>query len=125
MPYVTVFDVTQKPFEWWWSAVGLIFVVIGVLLIKFGSRLVRNKNGEGLGSAFTVDSRLLGWFFIIFASGWTLLAFSSTYSTYREYVHAYQTGQYSVIEGVVESARRNSATQITWYLQGSTRALTL
>jgi hypothetical protein len=93
--------VTQKPFEWWWSAFGLIFVVIGVLLIKFGSR-DRNKNGELLGAAFAVDSRLLGWFFIISASGWILLAFIFTYSTYREFVHAYQTGQYSVIEGVIE-----------------------
>ena len=102
MPYVTVFDITQKPFEWWWAAFGLIFVVIGAVLIKTGPKLDRNKSGKKFGLTFPVDSRLLGWFFVIFASGWTLVAFSSTYSTYREYVQAYQTGRYSVVEGLVE-----------------------
>jgi hypothetical protein len=102
MPYVTVFDITQKPFEWWWLAFGLIFVVIGVVLIRFGPKLDRDKNGKRFGLTFAIDSRLLGWFFVIFASGWTLFAFGEAYSTYHEYVHAYQTGQYSVVEGLVE-----------------------
>ena len=61
-----------------------------------------HKNRKGLGLVFAIDSRLLGWFFIIFASFWTLLAFGFMYSSYREYTAAYRTGQYSVVEGTVE-----------------------
>jgi hypothetical protein len=102
MPYENVFDITQKPFEWWWPAFGLIFVAIGIALIAFGSKINRNKNPKNLGFSLSVDSRFLGLFFVVFASGWTLLAFGGTYSSYRDYLHAYQTGQYSVIEGPVE-----------------------
>ena len=102
MPYVTVFDITQKPFAWWWPALGLIFVVIGVFLIKFGPKLDRNKNLKKPGFSLAVDSRLIGWFFVVFASGWTLFAFGGTYSTYRDSVQAYRTGQYSMVEGFVE-----------------------
>ena len=54
------------------------------------------------GLNFAIDSRLIGWFFVVFASSWTLVAFGGTYSTRREAVQAYRTGQYSVVEGLVE-----------------------
>jgi hypothetical protein len=102
MPYVTVFEITQKPFEWWWPAFGLIFVVIGSFLIKFGPWFDRNKDLKKPGLNFAIDSRLIGWSFVVFASGCTLFALGGTYSTYREAVQAYRTGQYSMVEGVVE-----------------------
>lgn len=102
MPYITVFEITQKPFEWWWPAFGLLFVAIGAFLIRFGPKLDRNKDLKKPRFSLAVDSRLIGWFFVIFASGWTLLAFGGTYSSYREYAQAYRTGQYSVVEGPVE-----------------------
>lgn len=102
MPYETVFEVTQKPFEWWWPAFGLIFVVIGVFLIKFGPKLDRNKNRKDIRLTFAISPKLLGWFFVVFASLWTLIAFGSTYSSYRELLEAYRTGRYSVVEGIVE-----------------------
>ena len=102
MPYVTVFDITQKAFEWWWFALGLIFVFVGIVLIKYGLKLGGNKTGKGFGLPFAFDSRLLGWFFVIFASFWTLLSFGSMYCSYREYTAAYRSGQYSVVEGTVE-----------------------
>jgi hypothetical protein len=102
MPYVTVFDITQKPFEWWWPAFGLIFVVIGVFLIKFGPKIDRNKNLKKPGFSLAVDSRLIGWSFVVFASGWTLFAFGGAYFDYRDSVQAYRTGQYSMVEGLVE-----------------------
>jgi len=97
MPYVTVFDITQKPFEWWWSAFGLMFVAIGLVLIRFGPQIDRFASGA--------PARIVGWFFVIFASGWTLLAFGGTYIKYLEYRRAYQNGQYSIVRGLVEDFR--------------------
>lgn len=91
MPYVTVFDISQKPFEWWWPAFCFFFAIIGIAFIKFGDRLGVSK-----------DVKWVGWFFVIFGSGTTLAVLSLTYSTYREYLNVYRTGQYSVAEGVVE-----------------------
>jgi len=101
MPYETVFEITQKPFDWR-PAFGLIFVVIGVLLIIFGPRLDRGKNGKHFGLTFAISPKLLGWFFVIFASFCMLVAFGATYASNRELVQAYRTGKYSVVEGIVE-----------------------
>jgi len=105
MPYETVFEITQKHFEWWWPAFGLIFVAIGVTVIEFGPKLDKRQNGKQFGITFTIEPRLLGWVFVIFASGWTLLVFVFTYSSYRESIEAYRTGKYSIVEGVVEDFR--------------------
>ena len=91
MPYVTVFDISQKPFEWWWSAVGLLFVIVGIVVLKYGRWLSTSK-----------DQKLWGWFFVVFGSGATFVIFVLTYATYDEYLQAYKTGQYSMVEGVVE-----------------------
>jgi hypothetical protein len=105
MPYETVFEITQKPFEWWWPAFGLIFAALGVIFIKFGSRLDRSQNRKQFGLTFSIEPRLLGWIFVIFASGWTLLVFVLTYSSYKQYIETYRTGKYSIVEGVVEDFR--------------------
>jgi Na+/melibiose symporter-like transporter len=108
MAYHTVFEITQKPFEWRYSAFGFIFVAIGVVCIIFGPQLARMNASKPNGLAwlfkprFAVKPQYLGWFFVIFASFWTLVAFISTYSSYRECREAYRTGQYSVVEGTVE-----------------------
>jgi hypothetical protein len=108
MPYNTVFEITQKPYEWRYSAFGLIFVTIGVVFIVWGPQLDRLTARKWTGLSFWLKPRFafkpqyLGWFFVIFASFWTLLAFASTYSSYRNCRDAYQTGRYSVVEGFVE-----------------------
>jgi len=102
MPYETVFEITQKPYQWWWPAIGLVFLIIGVVFIRFGPRLDRNKNGNKFGLSFVIPPKPLGWFFVIFASFWTLVAFSLTYSSYLKLVGAYRAGRYSVVEGTVE-----------------------
>jgi hypothetical protein len=73
-----VFDISQKPFAWWWSSIGLVFVAVGVVLVKYGRVLPRRivfVRGRRALSA-EEDSKILGWCFIIFGSAVTLALFS-------------------------------------------------
>jgi hypothetical protein len=83
--YTTVFDITQKGFDWWFPAFGLIFIFLGPIVVRRNK--ARNK---------------WAFFFVIFASLWSLLSFSSMYPRYRNLQRAYQAQQYLVVEGPVE-----------------------
>jgi hypothetical protein len=90
--YKTVFEITNKGFDWWFPAVGLGFLALGAILIKVG----KVCQWRGFQSA-------TGYFMVAFASLWTLLTFGSTFPEYYEAHKAYRTGQYSVVEGPVEN----------------------
>jgi hypothetical protein len=92
MPYVTVFEITQKPFQWWFSGFGLIFVVIGIAFVLVGKKWPSQKG-----------AKITGYFMLIFASLWTVLAFTSTFAQYRKCTEAYRVGHYAVAEGYVEN----------------------
>jgi hypothetical protein len=94
MPYVTVFEISQKPFEWHWASIGLLFVALSIGLIKFGPRWSPGK-----------DARILGCAMLVFASCLTLIGLGITYSERRELLTAYSSGQYSMAEGVIEDFR--------------------
>jgi hypothetical protein len=84
--YTTVFDISQKGFDWWFPAFGLIFVVLGPIIVR------KHK-----------ASNKWAFFFVIFASLWSLISFSSMYPRYRYLQRAYQTHQYLLVEGPVEA----------------------
>jgi hypothetical protein len=91
MPYVTVFEVTDKPFQWWFAASGLAIVAFGVVMF-----LATRKHAA---------SRFRRAFFLLFfASGlsWSVGAFTSTYPEYRQCLAAYRSGHCSLVEGEVE-----------------------
>jgi hypothetical protein len=92
MPYVTVFEITQKPFQWWFGAFGLIFVVIGIASVLIGKRWPSQKR-----------AKITDYFMLVFASLWTMVAFASTFAEYRKCTEAYRTGSYAVVEGNVEN----------------------
>lgn len=78
MPYLTVFDISQKAVQWWWPAIGLLFVVLGIGSIKYGRLLPRRIlviRGRRVLSA-DEDSKILGWCLIIFGLVVTLALFS-------------------------------------------------
>jgi len=83
--YTTVFEVTQKGFDWLFPAFGLIFVFFGPLILR------RHKGSYKWVYAI-----------VIFASLWSLLSFSFMYSRYRDFRRAYHARQYLVVEGAVE-----------------------
>jgi len=86
--YRTVFEISQKGFEWWFPAGGLGFVVLGVLSTKF----VKSR-------------KRFGYFMVGFATLWTLTVGGSMSVGYYKAHKAYRTGQYSVVEGAVENFR--------------------
>ena len=92
MPYVTVFEITQKPFEWWFPAVGLLAVPVGVAMI-----LVARKWPS------QTRAKVTGYFFVIFGSVWSIATFVGTFSQYRKCIDAYRTRTYQVVEGTVEN----------------------
>ena len=92
--YKTVFEITNKGFDWWFPAAGLGFVVLGAILVKVG----KVRQWRGL-------QRFTGYFMVGFAALWTLLAFGLMFPEYYEAHEAYRTGRYSVVEGPVENFR--------------------
>src|SRR6266404_6119686 len=96
MPYVTVFDISQKPFEWWWSAIGIVIFGLGIILIKVVSRWPNQKHGK------LIDAKLVGWVMVLFGPIWIVVVYNSTRSMWSELRSAYNTGQYSLVEGVIE-----------------------
>jgi hypothetical protein len=95
MPYKTVFEITKEPFQWWFPAYGLIFIVIGTVLIFVGKKWPSFP--------MTKRAKWLGYFFVPFASLWTVVAFLSTYTIYRAAIDSYLSNNTEIIEGVVEN----------------------
>src|ERR1700704_1644883 len=91
MPYVTVFEITQKPFQWWFSAFGLIFIVIGTVFLLIAIKWPSQERAKRTGLVM-----------VIFASFWSLGTFVWTFSQYRKCMKVYRTGSYNVVEGHVE-----------------------
>jgi hypothetical protein len=95
MPYETVFEISRKPFPWWFPACGLAVVAFGWLLAK---RVIRSRSASGTGRKW------VGWSIMGIGLLWTI-CFASVYSKYHRYNSAYRSGQYSVVEGIVEDFR--------------------
>src|ERR1700723_2553793 len=92
MPYNTIFEISHKPFPWWFPACGLLVIAFGCLIQKgvIPTRASRRRE------------KSWGWPVIIFGALWTVLVFGFMYAKYARYNEAYRNGQYSVIEGTVE-----------------------
>ena len=89
-----VFDLPQKGFEWWFPAFGLIFVVIGGVIVWLG----RTKNWRR-------SRRFVEHFMIGFACLWSGVTFSTTFREYVVLRSAYRRSQLSVVEGPVTNFR--------------------
>jgi hypothetical protein len=92
MPYETIFEISHKPFPWWFPACGLLIIAFGYLIQK---GVIPTRASARGGKSW-------GWPVIIFGVLWTTLAFGFAYSKYARYNKAYRNSQYSVIEGTVE-----------------------
>jgi hypothetical protein len=94
MSYITVFEITEKPFEWWFSAIGLIGVALGILIVLVGRKWPSRRR-----------SVLSGYVMAAFCALWSTAAFIASYSQYRNCMDAYQSKTYQIAEGRIEDFR--------------------
>lgn len=90
MDYVTVFDISKQPFEWWWPAIGIAIFAIGIILIKFVSKRPSQKN-----------AKIIGWVMVVLGPIFTIVVYNSQNSMWADWRSAYDRGAYSTVEGVV------------------------
>jgi hypothetical protein len=101
MRYETVFEITQIPWQWWWSLCGEPLIAIGVYLIRskrlwfYGRGTEPPKNPD---PDLKLVSKLLSWCFLLFSVGATVMAFWGTRPDYE----SLRTGSYRVAQGVVD-----------------------
>ena len=92
----TVFDISQHGFEnWWFSAIGLLPIIIGFSTAYIFPEKIRKLNPE----FSTTPSKIFFGLGIIF----TLFAFAGTGLNYLNLHNALAFGQYKTVEGVVEN----------------------
>jgi hypothetical protein len=90
--YTTFFDVTNTTYgNWWFGLVGLVFVGVGILMIR----------NPGLFRQSPAFVRGFGWFFVVFASLWTIGASMGPYQEYQGLRRAVRDHTYLVVEGIV------------------------
>lgn len=105
MVYQTVFDVTSIGYKSWpFPAFGLIFVVLGILLCL--SKRIR----PGWWRTHRRIRSALAYFYLGFATLWTLGAFTLTYIDYWHIIKAVHEGSATVVEGPVTNFKPMPAT---------------
>jgi hypothetical protein len=90
MNYVTVFDISRQQFEWWWPAIGLLILAVGILSIKFVSRWPGQNN-----------AKIVGWCMVAFGPFFTYVVYNSQVSMWADWRSVYERGAYSTVEGIV------------------------
>jgi hypothetical protein len=96
MSYVTVFDVADAGYKSaGFPAFGLIFVVLGILLVVFRRHIPRwNTRSRAARIIFPYG-------FLCFAVLWTVVTFVATYSEYRQASQVRAANGAPVVEGLV------------------------
>jgi hypothetical protein len=92
--YRLVFDLSQKSFQWWFPAFGLIFVAVGGVIIWLGRR-----------NRWPLSRTFVGYVMVGFACLWSGLTFTTMFTEYLNLRSAYRKGRFSVVEGQVTNFR--------------------
>jgi hypothetical protein len=100
MQYVLIFDVAESGFRnWWFPAVGLIFVAVGIFLVKNRKILPYMFPGQ-MGPK---DGVKLGSFVLACSVLWIAFTFRSAWLDYSSLKNALKDGNIEVVEGWVEN----------------------
>jgi len=95
LQYEVVFDLAEIGYrQWWFPAFGLLFVVVGGILVKFRATVQKWRMPTLLAKSFPFI--VLG-----FSILWTLASFALTFGEYYSLKRALQEGRYRVVEGPV------------------------
>ena len=98
--YQTVFDLAQSGYKTWpFPALGLIFVMIGAVMVFFPAFF----NSFSWGFIKGQGRRVFSWFFLLFSIAWTTLAFLSTYGEYSTLRDRLDRRTVEVVQGNVEN----------------------
>ena len=89
MNYQTVFEITDKGYQWWFPTVG----IVGTAVIFILRNVVRVPDSKRR------IVRVALWFSLI----WTMATFAVTFPEYYLLRKKYRAHQYSVVEGIVEN----------------------
>jgi hypothetical protein len=99
--FVKVFDVFDSGFrDWTFSAFGLIFVAVGIVVAVFPK--IIKAAGIPFLDGQSRTGRLFRYGFLGFAVLWTAISFSMTYSQYQRHEALAQGSGCRVVEGPVE-----------------------
>jgi len=90
--YVVFFEVSQTGYEWWFPALGLLFVLFGWMFDKMFRR-----SSWALFRYWSFSGTMMLWFGCL----WTLVVFGISFPRYVGAQYAYRTGHYAVVEGHV------------------------
>lgn len=94
MPYETVFDLSTAGYrQWWFPAIGLVFVTAGAVLRRYRQSLIPVRPAW--------LCRIGPVLILAFAILWTTGAFVLTYSQYRSLASALSEGRAQIVEGRV------------------------
>ena len=89
MDYETVFEITQKPFDWQFAAVGLLLAIAGLAVAQIGRRLGWRRSW-------------FGYIMLAFGIFWSFAVSWGMYSEYRQLLGDYRDGNYQEVSGLVE-----------------------
>src|SRR6266851_3879045 len=100
MDYTVVYDAAKVAPEWWFPALGLVFIAIGLLLWRFRHRMQSWWHGPFARS----PKWRTGWclFWLGFSIVWTTFATISVFGPYFQVQRALRAGSAVIVEGPVE-----------------------
>ncbi|MTJ82831.1 MAG: hypothetical protein F8N37_17725 [Telmatospirillum sp.] len=100
--FVKVFDVTESGFrDWGFSAFGLIFVAIGIIIFVFPK--IISKTGIPYLNIRSTWNLLFRYFFLGFSVLWTCMALYFTYSQHLKHEEMVRYNKCRVVEGPVQN----------------------
>ena len=100
MDYTVVYDAAKVAPEWWFPALGLVFIAIGLLLWRFRHRMQSWWHGPFARSPKWITGWCLFW--LGFSIVWTTFATISVFGPYFQVQRALRAGSAAIVEGPVE-----------------------
>ena len=100
MDYTVVYDAAKVAPEWWFPALGLLFIAMGLLLWRFRHRMQSWWHGPFARS----PKWRTGWclFWLGFSIVWTTFATISVFGHYFQVQRAVRAGSAAIVEGPIE-----------------------
>ena len=90
--YNTVFEITQRGYEWWPLVYGFIFVLAGLFFLMIHRQISEKQKA----------AKIFALVFTAFSLMWMFAYFSKSWQPYQEAVRAYREGKCAIAEGTVE-----------------------